>query len=192
MLCLIFPVFVFGLWMLYSWLPNFLLEQFSLGLSHAAFTATAYMRGATLVGLFFGGVLADRLFMWTKASRLWLMVASLALCAPCLYWIGNSETLAATRYSLIAFGVFSGLLMGNVFPAAFEVVPADTRASAVGLLNFFAAILSGFAPLVVGTWKMTIGMERMLSYTAWAYAGAAILLICTIRFLFPRDYERVH
>ena len=192
MLCLTFPVFVFGLWMLYSWLPNFLLEKFTLGLSQAAFTATAYMQGATLVGLFFGGVLADGLFMWTKASRLWLMVASLTLCAPCLYWIGNSETLAATRYSLIAFGVFSGLLMGNVFPAAFEVVPADTRASAVGLLNFFAAILSGFAPLVVGTWKETIGMERMLSYTAWAYAGAAILLIFTIRFLFPRDYEQVH
>lgn len=191
-LCITFPVFVFGLWMLYSWLPNFLLEKFSLYMSEAAFSATAYMQGATLVGLFFGGIFADVLFRWTKASRLWLMVISLACCAPCLYWIGNSETLEATHASLAGFGLFSGLLIGNVFPAAFEVVPSDTRASAVGLLNFFGAVLSGFAPLVVGTWKMTIGIERMLGYTAWAYAGAAILLMLTIIFLFRKDYARVH
>lgn len=191
-LCITFPIFVFGLWMLYSWLPNFLHEKFSLDLSQAAFAATAYMQAATLVGLFGGGVLADHFFRWSKASRLWLMTASLALCAPCLYWIGYSETLAATRISMTAFGLFSGLLMGNVFPAAFEVVPADTRASAVGLLNFFGAVLSGFAPLIAGTWKTTIGIERMLGYTAWAYAAAAILLVYAIQFLFKADYERIH
>lgn len=191
-LCITFPVFVFGLWMLYSWLPHFLHEKFSLGLSQAAFTATAYMQTATLVGLFGGGVLADRLFLRTEASRLWLMMASLIMCAPCLYAIGNSDTLTVTRISLTAFGLFSGLLMGNVFPAAFEVVPADTRASAVGLLNFFGAVLSGFAPLIVGTWKLTIGIERMLSYTACAYIVAAALLAYAIHSLFRFDYERVH
>ncbi len=191
-LCVVFPVFVFGLWMLYSWLPNFLLEKFSLGMSQAAFSATAYMQGATLAGLFFGGVLADGLFRWTKASRLWLMVISLACCAPCLYWIGYSESLKATHTSLAAFGLFSGLLIGNIFPAAFEVVPLDTRASAVGLLNFFGAILSGFAPLVVGTWKATIGIEQMLSYTAIAYGAATVLLILAILLLFRADYDRVH
>lgn len=191
-LCVTFPVFVFGLWMLYSWLPNFLYEKFALDLSQSAFAATAYLQSATLVGLFGGGVLADYFFRWSKAARLWLMLASLALCAPCLYWIGYSETLVATRISMTAFGLFSGLLMGNVFPASFEVVPADTRASAVGLLNFFGAVLSGFAPLIVGTWKTTIGIERMLGYTAWAYAAAAILLLYAIQFLFKADYERVH
>ncbi len=83
------------------------------------------MQGATLAGLFFGGVLADGLFRWTKASRLWLMVISLACCIPCLYWIGYSESLKATHTSLAAFGLFGGLLIGNIFPAAFEVVPSD-------------------------------------------------------------------
>ncbi len=191
-LCLVFPIFVFGLWMLYSWLPNFLLEKFSLGMSDAAFNATAYMQGATLLGLFCGGILADALVRWTKASRLWLSVVSLACCAPCLYGIGNCESLAATQICLAGFGLFSGLLIGNIFPAAFEVVPSDTRASAVGLLNFFGSALSGFAPLVVGTWKSSIGIERMLGYTACAYAAAAILLIAAIQFLFRTDYERVH
>lgn len=191
-LCVVFPVFVFGLWMLYSWLPNFLFEKFSLSLTDAAFTATAYLQTATLVGLLSGGVLADKFFLITKASRLWLMTASLLLCSPCLHGIGNSDTLTATCISAAAFGLFGGFFMGNIFPAAFEVAPADTRASAVGLLNFFGAVVSGFAPLVVGTWKKAIGIERLLTYTAVLYLVAAIVLIVGIRSLFSRDYLRAH
>lgn len=189
-LCVVFPAFVFGLWMLYSWLPTFLYEKFDLNLNEAAKTATIYLQSATLVGLLFGGVLADKLFLRTKAARLWLMTASLLLCAPCLHLIGNTATLDTMRIAAVAFGLFSGFLMGNIFPAAFEVVPAHTRASAVGLLNFCGAITSGFAPLVVGLWKESIGIERLLSYTSIVYFAAGILLIAGIRFLFPRDYQR--
>jgi len=192
LLCVVFPTFVFGLWMLYSWLPNFLYEKYSLDLGEAAFTATAYLQSTTLIGLLGGGILADKLFLRNKAARLWLMAISLILCAPCLHWIGSAESLDATRIAAAGFGLFSGFFIGNVFPAAFEVVPANTRASAVGLLNFCGAALSGFAPLVGGIWKKTVGLERMLSYTSVAFAMAAVLLIVGIVYLFPKDYARIH
>lgn len=191
-LCVVFPAFLFGLWMIYSWLPNFLFEKFELELADAAFTATVFLQTATLVGLMGGGILADTLYARTKAARLYLMTASLLLCAPCLYAIGNSDTLNATRVAASAFGLFAGFFMGNIFPAAFEVVPADTRASAVGLLNFFGALVSGLAPLLVGIWKKTIGVDRWLSYAALIYVAAAVVLIVGIQQLFQRDYERVH
>ena len=147
LLCFVFPVFVFGLWLLYGWLPTFLREKFELTQADAAFNATVYLQATTAVGLLGGGFLADALYRRTKASRLWLMTASLILCAPCLHYLGSSETMMATRIAAAGFGLFSGLLIGNIFPAAFEVVPADTRASAVGILNFFGAIMSGFAAL---------------------------------------------
>ena len=191
-LCVVFPAFLFGLWMIYSWLPNFLFEKFELELADAAFTATVFLQTSTLVGLMCGGILADKLYTRTKAARLYLMTASLLLCAPCLYAIGNSDTLNATRLAASAFGLFAGFFMGNIFPAAFEVVPADTRASAVGLLNFFGALVSGLAPLLVGIWKKTIGVDRWLSYAALIYLAAAVVLIVGIQQLFQRDYERVH
>lgn len=191
-LCVAFPIFVFGLWLLYGWLPSFLHDKFSLNLADAAFTATAYLQGATLVGMLGGGFLADRLYQRTRAARMWLLAASLLLCAPCLHALGSSETLAATRLAAIGFGLFSGFLMGNIFPAAFEVVPADTRASAVGFLNFCGALVSGFAPLLGGMWKRTIGIESLLSATAAAYLVGAALVIVAIRRLFPRDYARIH
>ena len=192
MLCVVFPAFLFGLWMIYSWLPSFLFEKFELKLADAAFTATVFLQTATLVGLLCGGILADKLYAKTKAARLYLMTASLLLCAPCLYAIGNSDTLNATRVAASAFGLFAGFFMGNIFPAAFEVVPADARASAVGLLNFFGALVSGLAPLLVGIWKKTIGVDRWLSYAALIYVAAAVVLIVGIQQLFQRDYQRVH
>ena len=191
-LCLAFPIFVFGLWLLYGWLPTFLHDKFVLDLADAAFTATAYLQGATLIGMLGGGVLADRLYRRTTAARLWLLAASLTLCAPCLHALGSSDSLFATRLAAAGFGLFSGFLMGNIFPAAFEIVPSDTRASAVGLLNFCGALVSGFAPLLGGMWKRTIGIEALLSATAGAYLIGAILVILAIRRFFPRDYANIH
>jgi MFS family permease len=139
-----------------------------------------------------GGLLADRLYLKTRSSRLWLLAGSLLLCAPCLHALGASATLKLTCVSAAGFGLFSGFFMGNIFPAAFEVVPGDTRASAVGVLNFCGGLLSGFAPLVGGMWKRTIGMEQLLTATAVVYLAGAAAVLLGIRYLFPRDYANVH
>jgi predicted MFS family arabinose efflux permease len=192
LMCATFPVFVFGLWLIYGWFPTFLHDKFSLNQADAAFNATVYLQGATFLGLLAGGFLADALFHRTKAARLWLLVASFLLCAPCLVAMGASASLANTRLAAAAFGLFAGLLQGNIFPAAFEVAPAHTRSSAVGALNFFGAIISGFATLFGGFWQVSLGMDRLLALTALAYVIAGLLLIAGIRVFFQRDYERIH
>jgi MFS family permease len=191
LLCVVFPVFVFGLWLLYGWLPTFLHDKFALNQSDAAFNATLFLQSASAVGLLGGGVLADVLYRRTRASRLWLMTASFILCAPCLHVLGSSDTLNGTRIAAAAFGLFGGLLMGNIFPAAFEVVPFQTRASAVGVLNFCGAIMSGFATLFGGMWKQSLGIDRLLTLTAVAYVVAGLALIAGILLFFRADHERI-
>lgn len=192
LLCLVFPTFVFGLWLIYSWLPNFLEEKFTLSMGDAALNATIYLQGATLVGVLGGGYLADALHRRTAASRFWLLTASLLLCAPSLYALGYCETLPLTRLAAAAFGLCSGLFMGNIFPAAYDIVPADTRASAVGVLNLFGAVVSGFAAYFGGVWKSTIGIDGLFAGTSIAYVVAGVILIAGIRLTFPRDYARIH
>jgi MFS family permease len=186
-LCIVFPVFVFGLWLLYGWFPTFLHDKFELSQSDAAFNATLYLQGSTAVGLLSGGWLADKLLRVTKASRFYLMVASLVLCAPCLHALGACETLVQVRLAAMAFGLFSGLMMGNIFPAAFEVIPNQLRATAVGVLNLCGGLVSGFATLFGGLWKSTLGIDRLLSLTGAAYFGGGLLLLISILVLFPRD-----
>ncbi len=192
MLCVTFPIFVFGLWMLYSWLPSYLQEKFSLNKAQAGFEGSFYMQTGSLAGLFLGGYLADIICRRSIAGRFWLLVASLGLCSPFIHLIGSSETISTTRVSMFFFGLFGGFLMGNIFPSSFEVVPATMRASAVGFLNFFGAIVSGFAPLAVGTWKQSIGIEQMLSAVAVVYLAGAFILVVTIRFFFAADWAKVN
>ncbi len=191
-LCIVFPIFVFGLWLLYGWLPSFFRDKFSLGLADAAFAANAPMQCGTLIGLISGGVVADKLFLITKGARLWLMTASLLLCAPCIYMIGAASTLSSACTVAAGFGLFGGFFMGNIFPSSFEVVADNSRASAVGFLNFFGALVSGFAPLMGGMWKESLGIEGLLAYTALAYILAAILLVICISKYFARDYASIH
>ena len=191
LLCVVFPVFVFGLWLIYSWLPNFFEEKFILSRTSAALNATVFLQGSTLIGILGGGVLADWLYRRTPAARFWLLVASLVFCAPCLHALGHCASLNATRVAAAAFGLFSGLLMGNIFPAAFEVVPAEARASAVGVLNFCGSILSGLGPYFGGAWKKSLGIDGLLTRTGFAYAAAGLVLIIGTRMLLPRDYALI-
>jgi MFS family permease len=192
LLCVVFPIFSFVLWLLYTWLPNFFYDKFSLNLADAGFTATVYLQSATLVGLLMGGVLADRLYRRTKAARLWIMAAGLLLSAPCVHLIGNSDSLLATKFAAAGFGLGSGFVIANFMVSSFEVVPSDTRASAVGVLNLVGYVVSGFAALAGGLWKQSIGLSLLLSYAAWLSVIAGALLIVAIKVYFPRDYTRVH
>jgi predicted MFS family arabinose efflux permease len=189
LLCLVFPVFVFGLWLLYGWLPVFLHDKFALNQADAAFNATVFLQTATLIGILIGGMTADVLHQRVKAARFWLIVAGLALSAPCIHLLGNSDTLFVTRLAAIGFGLFSGLFIANIFPAAFDVVSSDARATAVGMLNFCGAIMSGFATLFGGMWKQSLGIDRLLSFTALGYLVAGAAVIIGIRCLFPRDHH---
>ena len=188
--CVVFPVFVFGLWLLYGWLPTFLHDKFSLNQADAAFNATVFLQTATFAGIISGGVLADFLYRHTKAARFWLLVAGLMLSAPCIHALGSCESLMMTRAAATLFGLFSGLMIGNIFPSAFDVVRDDARASAVGLLNFCGAIMSGFATLFGGLWKQTLGIDRLLTITALGYLAAGIVLTIGIKTLFAHDCSR--
>jgi sugar phosphate permease len=191
-LCVIFPAFTFVLWLLYTWLPNFLYEKFSLSLAEAGFTATVYLQTATLFGLLLGGVWADWLYSKTRAARSWLVCIGLFLSAPCVHLIGNTDSLLFTKVAAIGFGLGSGLFIANLMVSSFEVVPADTRASAAGCLNLVGAFVSGFAALLGGMLKGTIGIHGMLTYASLICLAAAVFLAIGIRLYFQKDYDRVH
>lgn len=191
-MCVAFPAFTFALWLLYAWLPNFLYEKFSLSLADAGLTATMYLQGATLIGMLCGGTLADFLYSRTKAARVWLVCAGMFLCAPCIHLIGSTSSLFLTNLAATGFGFFSGFCLSNFIVSSFEVVPVDRHASAVGVLNLIGGFVAGFAALLGGVWKQTLGIHNLMSCGALATVLGALLLVYSIRRHFQEDYVRVH
>jgi predicted MFS family arabinose efflux permease len=191
-MCLAFPAFTFALWLLYTWLPNFLYEKFSLSLADAGLTATLYLQGATLIGMLCGGTLADWFYGKTKAARTWLVCAGMFLCAPCIHLIGSTSSLFLTNLAATGFGFFSGFCMSNFIVSSFEVVPVHAQASAVGVLNLIGGFIAGFAALLGGVWKQTLGIHNLMSCGALVTLLGGLCLVYSIRRHFQQDYIRVH
>lgn len=183
-------VATFGLFLVYTWLPTFLYDRFSLGMAKAGFEASVYPQIGTAGGLLAGSALADGLYRRTHSARFWVILAAFAGAAPCIYLLGVSATLDAARLAGIAFGFFSGFISGNQAASAFDVVPASVRASAVGVLNLVGAGMSGFAPFLGGLARRTIGVDRVMIFTSGLYAAAGALVLYGVLRHFHRDHER--
>jgi len=138
-----------------------------------------------------GAALADWLYSRTKASRLWVSVLGFFLSAPCLYLIGSSASLSLTIAAAVGFGLFGGMFIANITVASFDVVPAHTRASAYGCLNLTGSLVTGFASLLEGKLKESVGIANMMSFAAIACLIAGVLILICIYSCFHRDHQRV-
>lgn len=180
----------FGLFLVYTWLPTFLYDKFSLGLARAGFEASIYPQLGTPAGLLIGGALADRYYATVKAARFWIVVMAFIGAAPAIFLLGSSDTLNQTRIAGIVFGFFAGFIAGNQAPAAFDVVPPSLRASAIGILNMLGAAVSGFAPFLGGLARRTIGVHQVMTFTGVLYVSMAFVTLYGILRHFERDHQR--
>jgi MFS family permease len=178
----------FGLYLVYTWLPTFLYDKFAIGLARAGFEASVYPQIGTVCGLFIGGMAADRMYHRRHSARFWIILTAFLGGGPCIYLIGSGATLLATRIAAMAFGCFAGFISANQAPSAFDVVPASQRASAVGVLNLVGVSISGFAPLLGGMARRTIGLGQLMAYTSMAYMATGGLVLYAILRHFQKDH----
>ena len=182
-------VATFGLYLVYTWLPTFLFDKFSIGVARAGFEASVYPQIGTAAGLFIGGMAADKMYKRTRSARFWIILVAFLCGGPCIYLIGAGITLEATRIAAIAFGCFAGFITANQAPSAFDVVPASQRASTVGALNFVGAAISGFAPFLGGMARNTIGVGQLMAYTSAIYMVTGGLVLYAIGRHFQKDHR---
>jgi len=178
-----------GLFLVYTWLPTFLYDKFSLVLAHAGFEASVYPQIGTAAGLLAGGSLADFGYSRTPAARFWVVLAAFFTAGPSIYLLGHASSLETARLAASAFGFFSGFISRNQAAACLDVVPATQRASAIGVLNLVGAGVSGFAPFLGGLARSTIGVDRVMVFTSGLYAIAGLVVLYGIRRHFHRDHR---
>ncbi|MBM3737480.1 MAG: MFS transporter [Acidobacteria bacterium] len=171
-----FAAFCAVQWVLLAWYPLFLQETFRLSMTDSGWNATLFVQVCQVTGILGGGWLADRLRRRWPPARLWAAAAGVFLSAPFAYWTFASTTLNEARLFSAGFGLFSGLLAGNAFAAAYDITGAENRGLAGGVLNMTGGLSSAVTVYLAGALKDTLGFAGVTGWLMPLSLGSAVLL----------------
>jgi MFS family permease len=167
---------------LLAWMPIYLYSRFHLSLGMAAFDAAVYPQVSSMAGSLCGGYLADMFARHDCRGRLWVQCAGVMAGAPFVAICGLSGSLMLVKAALLCWGFFKGVYDSNIFAAAFDVVPVESRGTVSGLMNCVGWLLGGgIAPVLIGYLAVFLSLGRAIAVSGTAYGFAAILLLITMQ-----------
>jgi MFS family permease len=177
-LLLAFSAFCATLWIFYAWYPDYLNSRYGLSMTASGFAGTIFLQASTVAGIIGGGVLADALRRTVPAARFHVGGAGLLFCAPFAFLTFAAPSLRFAEGYSMAFGIFAGLMSGNVFAAAYDVIPPSARGMAAGLLNMAGGITGASMILTAGYARQTIGFSALMKWSAalTGISGAALIV----------------
>jgi MFS family permease len=170
----------FSLFLVYSWLPTFLYDKFSLSLARAGVEGTLTVQIGSSLGLLAGATLADVWYGRRRSGRLLAVVVGLAASAPFLFLIGAASSLAWTRVGCFGFGFFAAFVPANQAACCFDVVPDRLRASTIGMLNLLGSGVAGAGPFLGGLSRSTIGIDHLIAFAALLLLFSAAITLAGI------------
>lgn len=177
----VFAVASMAYWMVYTWMPLYLLEKFQLSLAGAGFSATFYIQAASFAAILAGGWLSDRLSARGGGMRAAVQAVGFAVAGPFLYLSGTAATFPVLVAALVFFGLGRGLYDCNVMPVLCEVADPRLRATAYGILNLVGCIAGGLMAALAGALKSTIGLGGALRVSGVLLCACALVLVWLVR-----------
>lgn len=169
----------FVTWALNTWVPDYMHTQYHLTLTGAAFAGTSSLQIASLLGVLFGGFLADFLYRRFQMVRFLILAGGLLLATPFVFLIGQTFSVTLLVFCLIGAGFFKGMFDANIYAAMHQVTLPNVRSTAVGFMTFVGFLGAGLAPLVIGVYSPALGLGPAMALTSVLYIIAGVpLLVC--------------
>ena len=133
-----------------SWAPTFIAEKFSLDVGTVGKGVMFGPNLAAMVTVLCAGFVTDFFVRRFPRFRLVLQIGALLASVPVFAVFGFASSAGVCFAMLVGWGIARGLFQSNTFTSLFDVVPAESRASAVGFVNVFAYVIGSFAPVLFG------------------------------------------
>ena len=173
---------------LLSWMPKFLYDKFHMTLAMAGLTATIFAQLASMVGSPAGGWLADLLRRRSAGGRLMVQALGVFAGAPFVVLCGMTESVTLLMTALACWGFFKGMYDANIFASVYDVIPAESRGSAAGLMNTIGWLGGGaLAPVTIGILARTWGLSAAIAMASVVYLVAGGLLLLALSRFVARD-----
>jgi sugar phosphate permease len=166
---------------LLSWMPKFLFDRFHMSLAMAGLTATLFVQLASMAGAASGGWLADWWRRRSPAGRVGVQAVGMLAGAPFVLICGLTSSVVVLAAALTCWGFFKGLYDANIFAAAFDLVPVDSRGRTAGWMNMIGWLAGGgSAPVVIGFVAERSSLGAALALTSIVYVAAGALLVAAM------------
>lgn len=133
-----------------SWAPTFIAEKFSLDVGTVGKGVMFGPNLAAMVSVLGAGFVTDFFVRRFPRFRLGMQMAALLAAVPVFSVFGFASSAGVCFAMLTGWGIVRGLFQSNTFTSLFDVVSAESRASAVGFVNVFAYVIGSFAPVLFG------------------------------------------
>ena len=177
---------------LLAWMPTYLYSRFHLSLGMAAFDAAVYPQAASMAGSLCGGYLADLFAGRMRHGRLLVQCVGVLAGAPFVVLCGLGGSLAVVKVALICWGFFKGIYDSNIFAAAFDVIPPESRGTISGSMNCVGWLVGGgVAPVLIGFLALYVSLGEAIALSSAVYLIAGIMLISTMKYFLKDDIRRL-
>ena len=133
-----------------SWAPTFIAEKFALDVGTVGKGVMFGPNLAAMTTVLTAGFATDFFVRRFPRFRLGVQIFALLCGIPLFAAFGFATSARMMFAMLVGWGIVRGLFQSNTFTSLFDVVPAESRASAVGFVNVFAYVIGSFAPVVFG------------------------------------------
>jgi MFS family permease len=169
---------------LFFWAPSFLVRSFHLSLLHAGLSFGALVLVGGLIGIWFGGALADR--YGEKRRAMYALIPATAFLATVpFYVVGVLSTTLWLSFAVLLVPTALGLVwLGPVLAAVQHLVPGNMRATASALFLFINNLIGiGLGTTLIGAvsdaTRVRFGLESLryaiLAGTGFYLVAAALL-----------------
>ncbi|MBZ5585836.1 MAG: MFS transporter [Acidobacteriia bacterium] len=167
---------------LLSWMPKFLYDKFHMNLAMAGLTATIFVQLASMIGSPAGGWLADRLRGRMAGGRMAVQAFGVFAGAPFVALCALTTSVGWLVVALTVWGFCKGMYDANIFASVYDVVPAESRGAAAGLMNTVGWLGGGAAaPLAIGILAQSYGLSVAIAMASAVYVAAGILLVTAVK-----------
>ncbi len=176
MLVLIFGAVSIGDWIIYTWMPAYLFENFHMSLAQAGFSSTFYLRAGAVFGILAGGWLADTWATRNPRGRILTQAIGLLAAGPFLFLSGATGSAPFLLAGLAVYGFGKGSYDCNNMPVLCQISRPCLRSTGFGIYNFAGCLAGGGIAAVAGALKSSIGLAASIKVAGVIVFAAGLLL----------------
>lgn len=192
MLTIGFSGLIFVLTGYLTWMPTYLYENFDMSLSSAGFHSMFYTHLFAFIGVILTGKYSDKFAKRNPASRMMIQGIGLLIAVPFVIMMGNSGVLAMIYIGFAGFGFARALFDANTYTVLYDVIPEKYHSSASGVMIMTGFLVGSISPIILGYMKPLFGLSFGLTMLSVVWAVCGLLLVFTSKYLYKRDYARIH